>query len=383
MSGPRVLHYRASFLPPSQTFIRSLLAHHQRYEARVLTHERVGDATDDPVPVDVIPEPPDPLRRLARRHLWSMRLPQRCTLLRRTLRAERPALVHGHFGEDAVVATAAAARLGIPSVAAFYGYDATVLARSALWRRRFRRLFRVADAVLAEGPAMAQRLESLGCPSDKLVIQPIPIEMRLLSFRSPRVDPTPIVLLQACRFVEKKGVDLTIRAFAQLAAEHPDVVLRLVGDGPEAEALRALARTTGVAHRITFLGMRTHEAYASDLAGADVFVQPSRTGSDGDGEGGAPTTLLEAQAVGLPVVASLHADIPWIVDPQAAILVPEGDADALADGLRTIVRHPEEWSARARAGRRHVERRHAADAAVARLEGVYDDILDRRERGDA
>ncbi|NIP81231.1 MAG: glycosyltransferase, partial [Gemmatimonadetes bacterium] len=53
--------------------------------------------------------------------------------------------------------------------------------------------------------------------------------------------------------------------------------------------------------------------------------------ANGDGEGGAPTTLLEAQAVGLPVVASRHADIPWVVAPEAGLLAPEEDPEALAE----------------------------------------------------
>lgn len=375
---PSLLHYRSQFLPASETFIRTLVAHHQRYQAAVVTHERVGPLSDDPAPVHVLPDRSKGLDGGVAHWVWPTQLRHRVAALRCALNERRPALIHAHFGQDAVAAASAASALGIPSVAAFYGYDATTLARSALWRRRFRRLFRRASAVLAEGPAMAERLAALGCPVDRLVIQPIPIEIDLFPFRlpQPRVDRT--VVLQACRFVDKKGVDLTIRAFARVAVDHPRLELRLIGDGPERASLERLARQSGVANRIRFLGMRSHEDYARELCGADIFMQPSRTARDGDGEGGAPTTLLEAQAIGLPIVATRHADIPWVVDPTAALLAQEEDVVGLAAQLEYVLAHPQEWAGRARAGRRQVVDRHAADAAVRSLEGLYDRILQDR-----
>lgn len=382
-TGPLVMHYRSLFLPASETFTRTLIAHHQRYRAEVVTHERVTPSSLDPAPVHVLPESAGGLHGLARRWIWAARLPQRRAVIRSALDRLRPALIHAHFGEDAVVASAAARASGLPSVAAFYGYDATVLARSPFWRRRFRRLFVDADAVLAEGPAMAERLAALGCPADRLVIQPIPIDLRLFPFRPPAPRGERTMLLQACRFVEKKGVDLTIEAFARLAADDAGLHLRLIGDGPERMSLERMARQSGAADRIQFLGARTHAEYARDLAEADIFVQPSRTAANGDGEGGAPTTLLEAQAVGLPIVASDHADLPWVVSAGGALLAREGDVAQLSELLGHLLAHREEWGRRALAGRRHVVERHAVGTVIGSLERLYDRILASPGRGPA
>lgn len=226
---------------------------------------------------------------------------------------------------------------------------------------------------------MASRLAALGCPDALLVIQPILFEIDRFPFRPPRPYSDRAVILQACRFVSKKGVDLTIRAFARVASEHPGLELRLIGDGPERPRLEQLARQSGVADRIRFLGMQSHEDYARELCSADVFIQPSRTARNGDGEGGAPTTLLEAQAVGVPIVSTNHADIPWIVDPTAALLAREEDVVGLAAQLKHLMTHPHEWVERARLGRRRVTERHAPDRGMRSLEGVYDRILRRED----
>jgi glycosyltransferase involved in cell wall biosynthesis len=292
------------------------------------------------------------------------------------LKEQRPAIVHAHFGEESVVAGHAIRQLSIPLVAAFYGYDATELARFSVWRWRFRHLFARAAAVLAEGPNMEARLIRLGASPERTVVQPIPVRLELFPFcpSAAPVDGGPLIFLQACRFVEKKGVDTTIEAFARMADEAPAAVLWLLGSGPEEMRLRALAATSGVADRITFLAARSHEEYAAIMRQAHVFVHPSRTARNGDGEGGAPTALLEAQALGLPVIATTHDDIPAVVDDSAAMLAPPGDAAAVAELMRRMVRGTHEWTARAEAGRRRVADRHDPDRLAAVLENLYDAV---------
>jgi colanic acid/amylovoran biosynthesis glycosyltransferase len=102
-------------------------------------------------------------------------------------------------------------------------------------------------------------------------------------------------------------------------------------------------------------------------------LQPSRTASDGDTEGGAPTVLIEAQAAGKPVLTTRHADIPEIVRPgESAVVVPENDAAALGDALIDLLSHPERWRDMGSAGRRHVEAEHDIHRQMERLEALYD-----------
>jgi colanic acid/amylovoran biosynthesis glycosyltransferase len=115
-----------------------------------------------------------------------------------------------------------------------------------------------------------------------------------------------------------------------------------------------------------------------ELEAADLFAQPSLTASDGDSEGGAPTTLLEAQACGVPILATSHADIPHVVvEGESALLAPERDAEALAAGLERLLAEPERWPAMGRAGRAHVLTHHDAGAQAERLEALYLELAGR------
>jgi colanic acid/amylovoran biosynthesis glycosyltransferase len=110
---------------------------------------------------------------------------------------------------------------------------------------------------------------------------------------------------------------------------------------------------------------------------ADIFLQPSQTAADGDSEGGAPTTLLEAQAMGLPVVASDHADIPYVVAPgEPALLPPQGDTGQLAAALGQLLDEPLRWAEMGRRGRRHVEAQHDLRIETQRLEARYLALLE-------
>jgi colanic acid/amylovoran biosynthesis glycosyltransferase len=109
---------------------------------------------------------------------------------------------------------------------------------------------------------------------------------------------------------------------------------------------------------------------------ADIFLHPSIVGENGVSEGGAPTTILEAQALGIPVVSTYHCDIPNVTVPgESALLVPERDSQALAQTLRTLLDHPQRWESMGRAGRRHIERYHDIEHEVAALEDKYIALL--------
>jgi colanic acid/amylovoran biosynthesis glycosyltransferase len=103
---------------------------------------------------------------------------------------------------------------------------------------------------------------------------------------------------------------------------------------------------------------------------------------DGLSEGGAPTTILEAQAAGMPVVSTQHCDIPNVTVPgRSAILVPERDVPALTRALLQLIDAPETWKQFGRAGREHIERYHNIDKEVPALEERYFALIDRDRAG--
>ena len=97
------------------------------------------------------------------------------------------------------------------------------------------------------------------------------------------------------------------------------------------------------------------------------------TASDGDTEGGAPVALIEAMAMGVPVVSSVHADIPEVVPQEkCGLLFAEKDADGLAEGLDVLLNSTKKREDMGRAGRTHVEVQHCLTTQAEKLEKVYD-----------
>jgi glycosyltransferase involved in cell wall biosynthesis len=145
-------------------------------------------------------------------------------------------------------------------------------------------------------------------------------------------------------FRAEKDHGSLLRAFATVVAEHPAARLRLVGDGPERPAAEALTRELGIEPSVEFLGDR--DDVAELLAGSDVLVLASYAIEN------LPFAVLEAMAVGLPVVATDVGALAELVDDGVTgWLVPPRDTAALATALGRLVADPERARAMGRAGR--------------------------------
>jgi colanic acid/amylovoran biosynthesis glycosyltransferase len=247
---------------------------------------------------------------------------------------DRPAfdIVHCHFGPGGVVG-AMMHELGLvrgPLVVTFYGHDVTRYPQQR-GLDVYDRLFDRAARILALDPVMLERLRELGAPAGRLAIQPLAVDGA--RFAPPAAPPPrpPFRLLTVGRLVEKKGIADGIRAVARLRDRGHDVRYRIAGDGPLGPRLRALVDELSLRDIVEFTGHVAHESIPAFLASAHALLVPSMRASDGDEEG-TPTVIIEAMAAGLPVVATRHAGIPWLVeDGVTGYLVAERDPDGLAD----------------------------------------------------
>lgn len=290
-----------------------------------------------------------------------------------------PRLIHAHFGDQATRTLGLKAATAAPMVTTFYGYDLALI-REPYWRKAYERLFREGDLFLVEGRAMARTLASIGCPEAKIRVQHLGVDVRGIPF-APRAPESRCRVLVSASFREKKGIPQALEAYARVNAKHPGKLsLTVIGDGPMRDEIHALARKLGLFEQIRWLGYQPHAKFLEEAARAHVFLHPSITAADGDTEGGAPVSLLEAQATGLPVLATQHADIPEATHPESALLVPERDVEALASALETLALNPERWSAMGEAGRRHVEAEYDARQQGRRLEDHYRSLLEPREQ---
>ncbi|HEY8207143.1 MAG TPA: glycosyltransferase family 4 protein [Myxococcaceae bacterium] len=141
---------------------------------------------------------------------------------------------------------------------------------------------------------------------------------------------SPVGIVTVAHLIPHKGVDHLVRAMALARSE---LRLTVVGDGPQLEPLRALARELGVAEKVTFAGLR-NDVHAL-LAGCDVFVHPAVW------EEAFGLTIAEAMAAGRAVVASRTGGIPELVeDGVSGLLVEPGDPGALARALDLLSARP-------------------------------------------
>lgn len=142
------------------------------------------------------------------------------------------------------------------------------------------------------------------------------------------------------RLVEEKGLSDLIRALALLAAELPDATVMILGDGQERADMEALASRLGVSDRVHFLGWVESEEVPAYLAGADIFVGPSKRAANGwvEAQG---LTFVEAMLAGTPVIATRSGGIPDAVrHEETGLLVPEGRPDEIAAAIRRLVADP-------------------------------------------
>ena len=158
----------------------------------------------------------------------------------------------------------------------------------------------------------------------------------------------PVRILTVCRAVEKKGLDDLIRALGKLPRDL-DWRFEHIGGGPMVERLKGLAARLGLAERVTFHGAMARAKVAEAYARADMFALASRVAKNGDRDG-LPNVIMEAMAMGLPVVSTEVSAVPEIVSDDSGILVPPRDPAALAEAMAALASDPARRAAMGAAG---------------------------------
>ena len=268
-------------------------------------------------------------------------------------------LLHAHFAPVGWECIPLAKKLGVPLVVSFYGYDYDKLPNEeARWNSRYSSLFNAAASVLCEGANGIRLLSDRGCELGKLQISRLGVDVRTIPFPETHTRNIPFQILQLARLTEKKGHVDALRAVA-LASKNIDLEFTIVGSDADVRRndLRDLASSLGIADKVKFVERIDYGALHSYLATFDVFLHPSKTARDLDCEGGAPVVFLDAQAVGLPVVSTLHCDIPdEVIDRRTGFLSPEGDIAGIAESLRQMATMDDAtYEQFRREGRRHVQ----------------------------
>jgi glycosyltransferase involved in cell wall biosynthesis len=292
----------------------------------------------------------------------------------RTMKREGIRHVHAHFGTYPALAAWIAHRLMGTS------YSFTVHAHD-LFVHQLGLARKVDDAafVVAISDYNRRRLEQLsGSDADVRVVH-CGIELDRFTLR-PRRLPAEGPVQAACvaSFEEYKGQEILVRAMAHAGMER--VRARFAGDGPRRAPVEKLVVELGLEARVEFAGALREEEVRALLADADLFVLPSIIAANGDMEG-IPVALMEAMAIGLPVVTTELSGIPELVrDGETGWLARPADPDSLARTVAAALSDPDEAARRALAGRELVEREFDLQASAAELIEAFSGVLSPRRR---
>ena len=240
-------------------------------------------------------------------------------------------------------------------ITSFHGYDVNVLPQQ-LGKNLYIRLFQNGELFTGGSAFIINKLIELGCPEEKIIKLPVGVNCSDYCFKQRNLEANePIKIVTVARLTEKKGLEYSIKAVAAVAQNHPNLAYRILGDGHLRESLQQLIRDLGMEAKIQLLGWKTKDEVRELYNDSHIFILSSVTAKNGDKEGQG-LVLQEAQAVGLPVLATLHNGFPdSVLDGQSAFLVPERDVDALAAQLNFLIEHPEKWARMGGAGRKLVE----------------------------
>lgn len=274
-------------------------------------------------------------------------------------RAKPYDIVHGHFGPNGVLAVAlrniGAFHPAAKIITTFYGYDVHRYPRNH-GKNVYQPLFDQGDLILALSQTMKRDLVALDCPDNKAVVHHIgtDVDRFCLSVRQPSSDGI-VRLVSIARLVDKKGLEYAIQAVGRASAAGQPLSYDIVGDGELRGRLQSLIHDLKLEKTVHLLGWKTQQEVVEILNRAHILLAPSVTAESGDQEG-TPVALMEAMAIGLPVISTHHSGIPEMIrNGVCGYLVPERNADALADRILDLARHPERWGAMGNAGRAIVE----------------------------
>ena len=378
-----VLHSVSRWLPQTCTWLYTQVRHLPEYFESHVACEFVQNLDQFDVPrIHCFDE--HRARFFVERGMRRLRLRSHMGSVFQTSRRIRAGILHSHFGNQGWASARQAKAAGLKHVVTYYGLDVNFLPRSDhRWYARYREMFGLVDLVLCEGPFMAQAIRNLGCPADKVRVHHLGVDVSRIPFR-PRVPLAnePLRVLISAAFREKKGIPTALEALALMQKDIP-LEITIIGDAPadargqheKRRILDTLART-GLGGRTRLLGYLPYGTLMAEAERHHLFLSPSQTARDGDTEGGAPVSIIEMAASGMPVVSTRHCDIPEvIVSGTTGFLADEEDAPQLARHMEWLYRHPRQWPEMLAAGRRRIETEFSAAIQGQRLAEIYDRVL--------
>nr|WP_156780802.1 glycosyltransferase family 4 protein [Hyphomonas sp. Mor2] len=238
-------------------------------------------------------------------------------------------LIHAHESAPALVALAARVGRNIPIAVTYHGSEPDRIAAFGAIAKR-------CDLVITPSYASGEDLVKIGgVPREKLKViglgvtpAPQDPDEEVAALRQELLGDGTHLIVTVARLLEQKGIDILIDCVARLKDTHPGYRFVLAGDGPDEDALKALAREKGVDTHLSFIG-RTSRPHLH-LKAADIFLLTSRWEA-------LPFTIVEAFQVGTPSVATACSGVVELIDDEVGAVVPIGDVPAICDAVIRVL----------------------------------------------
>jgi colanic acid/amylovoran biosynthesis glycosyltransferase len=379
MSNPTVVLFSSLLLPPSQTFIKA-----QGEQLKRFTPYYVGSRF-----VQGLALPTDRTLIINQGGVggkikeFLFKCSGFAPKLYQQIQRLNPALIHAQFGLSGALALPLARSLNIPLLVHFRGADATTtMADQArylslnhwIYFQRREALKRDVRLFITVSKFIREKLLEQGFPADRVITHYNGVDT--VQFRpDPSIAREPIALFVG-RLTEKKGCEYLIQAMAKVQQEFPEVELVMIGDGSmRTELERAAAQSLD---RYQFLGVQPASVVKSWMNRAKLLIAPSVTSLQGDSEG-LPNVVLEAQAMGLPVVSTFHAGIPEaVIHEETGFLTAERDAEGLAEYSLRLLKDASLWQRFSAKGQEHMELNFNRAKQTQILEKLYESVLNQQ-----
>ena len=285
-------------------------------------------------------------------------------------------ILHCHFGHNGLIGLFV--KKVCPEmklVATFHGYDMSEFLRIR-GRDAYRELFFLGDLFLPISRYWEKKLIDLGCDPEKIHVLHMGINMECFRFRvRKKPESGRITILTLGRLVEKKGHEFVLRALVEVVRVHQNLRYVIAGTGPLKSSLQNLTQELGIGPYVHYVGACDQKEALDLYRQAHLFVLASITSESGDQEG-IPVVLMEAQAMGLPVISTYHSGIPeGVAEGKSGLLVRERDSRTLAEKILYLLDNPLRWPEMGREGRRYVEGNFNQEILNHRLEMLFGELI--------
>jgi colanic acid/amylovoran biosynthesis glycosyltransferase len=283
--------------------------------------------------------------------------------------------IHAHMGTQGFYAIPLVKKLKKPLVVTFYGSDMSDVPKLPGWKERYLQLFKVASKVIVEGPYMKSKLIELGCMPEQVEIVKIGVPLQHLSFQYRPVYKEGEVLqvMMCANFFPKKGYLKALKAFEIMKQNGVKFQVSIIGEGILKQDILNCIIANDLGDIVTLLGAKTLQEIYELSNKMHVFCHPSETAPDGGSEGGAPTIIIEMQALGLPIIATKHADIPNVIPLDNHFLADEYDVNGLVYQFERLT-NIRDWNSISERGRDFVILEHSNEKCSGEVELIYEKL---------